>query len=160
MAILSAHGSGAVNRGPNPKPGSSNKGPWWAIIFDPLGSDSSFSVMQGTRQQATAAAQLAVNGQVLGPYQSQDQANAAGNALISKQNSKKPKNIQTWFEQATGGVLAAALEQGFIQILKDIWTVIQGPVMILAGALIIIATLAIYFKNDIGAVAGVAAMAA
>ena len=59
--------------------------------------------------------------------------------------------------QATGGVLASAIESGFTTLLQDVWNVIVGPLQIAIGVAIGIAVLAIYFKNDI---AGAVAMAA
>ena len=149
--VRSAHGPGAINQGRGAGPGAQ----WWAVIFNPLAGNSTFQVIKGTRQQAQSIVNLAVNGELLGPFQSQEQANAAGSAQISKENTGKPKGLSpvSWFQQATGGILAGALEQGFVQILKDIWQVIVGPLEVIAGVIIAIVVLAMYFKNDVGAVA-------
>jgi hypothetical protein len=161
----SAHGSGQ------------NK--WWVVFLQPSQTIhpapnpqglTNFQVVQAPNAQ-TASAQLTKQGQIVtsieGPFSTKADANKAAQGTVTANKkaaqaaeNKSFPNPVAWFQQATGGILAGALEQGFIYILKDVWRVIEGPVLILAGALIIIATLAIFFKNDIGAAASVAAMAA
>ena len=84
----------------------------------------------------------------------------AAQSSASSQNgplSGSVPNPFNWLTQATGGVLAAAIESGFGNLIKDLWDVILGPVEILLGALIIMWVFVIFFKDDL---IGLAAMAA
>jgi hypothetical protein len=164
--IRSAHGAGTKNTGT----------PWWVVFYEPIGTRSpgtalaKFMVVKAASKSA-AESQVQSQGaavlSTLGPFVTQSAAETA--ARKSHETNVKASggkdvtgfpNPVAWFQQATGGILAGALEQGFIQIIKDLWAVIEGPVEVIGGALIIIVTLAIYFKNDIASVAGMVAMAA
>jgi hypothetical protein len=59
-----------------------------------------------------------------------------------------------------GGDISSGIEGGFIAVLKDIWVVVGPFVEILAGALLAIFVLMVYFKNDTQQLAGAAVMAA
>jgi hypothetical protein len=74
----------------------------------------------------------------------------ASSAADKAASSLNPVN---WLTQATGGILAGALEQGFAAILKDLWSVIAPPLAIIAGGLLIIVAFAVFFKDDLGALA-------
>ena len=58
-----------------------------------------------------------------------------------------------------GGMLASGLEAGLVQFFSDLWQVILGPLEIVAGVAIVVITLAITFKDDIGTAVAVAGMA-
>lgn len=107
-----------------------------------------------------------------GPYQSQKQAEGKvpqGSHGTTKSHSGDPvinatkQNPLGWLG-GIGGDIASGIEGGVVAVLKDIWHVIQGPLLVLLGIGIALAVLTIYFKNDImalgGAAAGAAAMAA
>jgi hypothetical protein len=66
---------------------------------------------------------------------------------------------QNWLG-SIGGSLASGIEGGFVAILKDLWKVIEGPLLVVIGIAIAAIVLVVYFKNDIMAVAGSAAAAA
>ncbi len=56
--------------------------------------------------------------------------------------------LQGWLS-SLGGMIGSGIESGLVAFFKDLWAVIEGPLLILLGAAIAIAVLAIYFKNDI-----------
>lgn len=165
-------------RGPPPH-GTSSQVPWYVFSVE-SGLPRAPGFMAYVAVQTAQPRQWIRNrpgaGIAAGPFKSQGSANnwidqktglapgtnpTATNQLVQEGGGTgfHIPNPISWFEQATGGILAAALEQGFIQIIKDIWAVIVGPLEIIAGVLIAIMVLAIYFKNDIATVATLAAAA-
>lgn len=72
-------------------------------------------------------------------------------------------DITNWIS-SLGGMIASGLEGGVVTLLKDIWNVVSGPLLVIAGIVIAVVVLIVYFKNDItqagGAVAALGAMAA
>lgn len=159
--------------------GSSTASKWW-VVFTTLGQSihpapnpqglTSFRVVQAPNS-SVASSMVSRQGMVVtsieGPFDSKPDAERAASGTVSvnkrqakaagAQGGKSFPNPVAWFQQATGGILAGALEQGFIQILKDLWGVIVGPLEIIAGVLIAIFVLAIYFRNDIATIAMAAA---
>lgn len=161
MATLSAHGAGAQTQ----------TGGWW-ILSNSSGAKTKFAIVQS---QNTPKQTPSWPNAPIGPFSSQKAAQqvvatAQKEGGFGIQPSGKGSSTGTnlknaggsavsWFQEATGGILAAALEQGFIQIIKDLWAVVVGPLEVIAGAFIIIATLVIFFKEDIAQVATMVAMA-
>lgn len=171
---------GSPNRpGPGLTVGSAKAG-WYVVKSTALGGKgvpvTSFSVQW---LSATQGAQGIAAGTAVGPYPSQkaavnaqhDAQNAGSgwwNTLIhdldvarhdiasaadSTANALNPIN---WLTQATGGILAAALEKGFTAILGDLWNVIVAPLAIGAGVLLIVVAFAVFFKDDIASLARMA----
>jgi hypothetical protein len=71
-----------------------------------------------------------------------------------------PGNPLGWLT-GFGGDIASGLEGGIDAIISDIWNVIEGPLLVLLGLIILAAVLIIFFKNDMSAGLGSAlAMAA
>jgi hypothetical protein len=75
------------------------------------------------------------------------------------QNVKQIPEAAAGWLGSIGGMLASGIEAGLVTFFKDLWNVILGPLEILAGILLAVAVLAIYFKEDIGAAAMMAAAA-
>jgi hypothetical protein len=98
---------------------------------------------------------------VAGPFLSQD----AANAYVNKAEQGGSINLPSWLNPSSwlsdiGGKLASGIEGGVITILKDLWAVVEGPLLVLLGVFIGLWVLVIYFKNDIMKLAGTVAMAA
>jgi hypothetical protein len=64
-----------------------------------------------------------------------------------------PTSIGAW-ASGIGGDLASGIETGFVSVMKDLWSVIVGPLEMIAGILIILMTLGLAFKDDLLSVAG------
>jgi hypothetical protein len=95
---------------------------------------------------------------IAGPYLSRD----AAQAFVDKeeQGGTLPNlNPASWLSDI-GGKLASGIEGGVITILKDIWQVIEGPLLVILGIIIAMWVLVIYFKDDIMKLAPAIAMAA
>jgi hypothetical protein len=124
---------------------------WWAVGTTQGGSVSWTTVQSPSKPTAGAP---------VGPFSSQKAAqNWINNFGQGAQagNGLSQLNPLNWLS-SLGGDIASGLESGFINILKDIWSVIVGPLEVIAGALLAMAILTIYFKNDIGSVAGMIGM--
>jgi hypothetical protein len=65
---------------------------WYAVIYNPVAGNSSYKVIEG-ESQAEAAQNLAVNGQLLGPYGSQSAAASAAESKVTSENASKPKAV-------------------------------------------------------------------
>lgn len=141
--------------GPDPHAaGSSRRSSWWVVINRPSGR---LSNLTGPTLSVTMATAKPANA-VAGPYLSKD----AAQAFVDKeeQGGSLPNlNPASWLSSIGGG-LASGIEGGVITVLKDIWQVIEGPLLVLLGALIGLWVLVIYFKDDIIKIAGMAAKAA
>jgi hypothetical protein len=169
---------------PGPSPGTAKAG-WYVVTTTTAAIPTGRGTVPGTRtfsvqwlSSAEGAKGIAA-GTAVGPYPSQKAAvsaqhdaqnagsgwwhtlihdldvarHAASSAADRVAHDTNPVN---WLTSATGGILAGALEKGFVQILKDLWNVIGPPLAILAGGLLIIVAFAVFFKDDIAALAGVA----
>jgi hypothetical protein len=134
---------------PNFRPSMSMQ--WWAV-----GSTQGGSVSWKTVQSPSKP----TVGAPVGPFASQKAAQnwinnfGQGAQVGSGLGDLNPLN---WLS-SLGGTIASGLESGFVNILKDLWTVIVGPLEVIAGVLIGVAVLTIYFKNDIASVAGLVGM--
>jgi hypothetical protein len=59
-----------------------------------------------------------------------------------------PSAVESWFA-GVGGQIASALEAGFIATLKDVFSVVIGPLEIAVGAVLILFALIFAFKDDL-----------
>ena len=114
-----------------------------------------------------------VIGSVDGPYPTRNAASTAANTKEKKlqsgtlnlpgggvlHNVINALNPANWLS-GLGGMIGSGIESGFVNFFKDLWNVIVGPVEVVVGILIALFVLAIYFKDDLTAVAGIAKMAA
>lgn len=57
-------------------------------------------------------------------------------------------DIAGWLKSAAGDI-ASGLEAGFVALFKDLWNVIEGPLEILAGAVLILFAIVVAFKDDL-----------
>ena len=69
------------------------------------------------------------------------------------------KAVADWFS-SMGGNIASGIDAGFTSLFGDLWHYVEGPVYIALGILITFWVIMIYFRNDINAAVGKAAMAA
>jgi hypothetical protein len=115
----------------------------------------SYSVTMATMKPKNAIA---------GPFLSRD----AAQGFIDKTQQGGTINLPdlnplSWLS-SLGGDIGSGIEGGIIQVIKDLWTVVIGPLEVLLGVLIGMWVLVIYFRHDImnvtRMVAGVAAAAA
>jgi hypothetical protein len=85
-----------------------------------------------------------ITGQVQGNTDNNSVSNvfAGGSSLISG-----------WLS-GIGGDIASGLEGGAVAFFRDLWTVIVGPLEIIAGIAILIFFMSIYFRGDISGLMG------
>lgn len=70
-------------------------------------------------------------------------------------------DVSSWLKSAAGQI-GSGIESGFIAAIRDVWTVIAGPLEVIAGALLIIIVLVFMFRDDLmqaGSMFGFAAAA-
>lgn len=147
--------------GPDPHAaGSTAASQWWVTQTMAIGRASNlvpptYSVVMATTKPRNAIA---------GPFLSKD----AAQGFIDKTQQGGTINLPdlnplSWLS-SLGGDIGSGIEGGLIQVIKDLWAVIIGPLEVLLGVLIGMWVLVIYFRHDImnltRAVAGVAAAAA
>jgi hypothetical protein len=151
---------------------------WWILSNSKGGSQTKFTVVQsatapkpsgtwpnapiGPFQTRAEALQVISTAQKEGGFGlSKGSATGAGlQAGAASLSWLNPLSAAQNFFSSIGGMIAAGFEKGFIQIIKDIWNVILGPLEVLLGLWIAIVVLAIYFKNDIAGLASTIALAA
>lgn len=145
---------------------------WWVLRIPPTGAvsrdggvDTYVSVQASSRAAAQRNAADKGGSVAAGPFDSQKKANGyiSGHNLATspfKGTSGSFPNINpvAWLTENTGGILAGAIEAGFVQIVKDIWAVIVGPLLVIAGLIIAFVVLLIFFKDDIAELGSLAAM--
>lgn len=155
-------------------PGTMIDADWWVFRLPPAGGTASkdsgagwtYSSMQADNRAIAERAATDRGGTVVaGPFGTQEKANG----YITQRNLPRPFSGTTapnilgdinpvqWLTQKTGGVLAGALEAGFVAVVKDIWNVIVGPALIFLGVAIAVVVLVIFFKDDIAEGAALAA---
>jgi len=141
--------------GPDPHAaGSTRRSSWWVVMNSPTGRLSNLTPPTLSVTMTTAKPHNAV----AGPFLSKD----AAQSFVDKeeQGGSLPNlNPANWLSSIGGG-LASGIEGGVVTVLKDIWQVIEGPLLVLLGIIIGMWVLVIYFKNDIIQIAGMAAKAA
>ena len=134
---------------------------WWvATIQAPRTGRKLLEYVEGTRQQVeNSDAGVTI---VAGPYPTQDAAmkhNPQGKFGTTKSHvgpivvnaTPGPRidlNPLSWIS-GLGGSIASGIEGGVVALIKDIWHVIEGPLLVIAGIAIALAVLVVYFKNDI-----------
>jgi hypothetical protein len=161
-----------------PPQGTSTSSPWWVVYTFLAGSahtnpTSSSQILQAP-SSSVAKANVTKQGLlvtlVTGPYKSKAAATSAeasqpGNTVpggkpVSGTPDLNPLSGLNGWLQSLGGMIASGLEQGLVSFLGDLWTVIAGPLEVIAGVIIGLFVLLVYFKNDIGSIAGTVAMLA
>jgi hypothetical protein len=93
-----------------------------------------------------------------GPYNTQSAAMAAfpqGSHGTTKSSTGPPvvnvKPLSYNWLTGIGGDIASGIEGGVVQLLKDVWTVIEGPLLVIVGAVVFLFVIVSYFKSDIAA---------
>lgn len=126
---------------------SISSGQWWVIQV------KGQSVVQ---QSPTKPA-----GYQAGPFTTQKAADAWLSNNITQNAGTLPSflNPSSWLA-GLGGDLASGIEAGFVAFFRDWWTVISGPLEVIAGLLVMGFVLVTYFKNDIASTALLAGMLA
>lgn len=140
---------------------------WWVIIKLPGGAQKdqtpSYSVVSSQTRPGRQAGSVAA-----GPFMSKNAADSwitastqggtiPGGGVI--QDIGHALNPSTWLSSIGGGI-ASGIESGFVNFFKDVWDVVIGPVEVVVGAIIILFTLILYFRNDVMALISLAARAA
>lgn len=144
--------------GPNPHAaGSTSQSNWWVVMITQSGRAG--SLVPPTLKVTMATTKPP--GAVAGPFLSQD----AANAYVNKADQGGGISLPSWLNPSSwlsdiGGKLASGIEGGVISIFKDLWAVIEGPLLVLLGTLIGIWVLVIYFRDDIIKMTGMIARAA
>jgi|SRR6516164_4231240 hypothetical protein len=143
--------------GPNPQAaGDTSKSQWWVVQTPMTGRGAGLLPPQLSVTMATSRPRNAV----AGPYLSK----TAAEQFITNAEQGGSISLPSWLNPASwlsdiGGKLASGIEAGFLQIVKDLWGVIVGPLEVLLGVVIAMYVLGIYFKNDIMKLAGTMASA-
>jgi len=143
--------------GPDPHAaGSTAASKWWVTQTMAIGRASNlvppaYSVVMATAKPRNAIA---------GPFLSRD----AAQGFIDKTQQGGTINLPdlnplSWLS-SLGGDIGSGIEGGIIQVIKDLWAVVIGPLEVFLGIVIGMWVLVIYFRNDIMNIARVAAMAA
>lgn len=169
MAAITTQGGGTI--------------PWWVVYYQTTtgrvsapnpGGKIHFDIVRAvTKNNAAQKVGDSLGVSVTstgGPYNSKKLADDAAAASARKSAKaahaaeNQPGGNFGWLT-GLGGDLASGIEGGVVAILKDLWSVIEGPLLIIAGLAIAFAVLIAYFKNDImqgaaalGSVASVAAV--
>jgi hypothetical protein len=157
----------------------------WYVVWYLTGAGSrftppteSYALIQAPTSQVaqTKVAQLkgqnAIVQSATGPYSTRNEAVAAAKNQLTKyhkaaQGGTLPNilgdlNPLHWLS-SIGGAIASGIEGGVIQVVKDLWDIVIGPLEIILGAIIAMFVLTIYFKDDLfaaGRMIGMAAIAA
>lgn len=116
---------------------------WWLIGYLPIGGPAKYVPFQGTRAQAQAQANLAVNGTLNGPYTSKPDAQAAIKGLpasLQQTPTGAEQAVGQAAKKATGGLLKGLEAIGdFFQRLTQANTwirageVVVGLILLAAG---------------------------
>lgn len=119
-----------------------NKYPQWGVGGGTPGSSTGWKAVEVKNQGQKLAE--AKKGYLVW-FSSKDAADAYISSESSAYSSGEPGN---WIN-SIGGELASAIEGGIVAILKDLWAVVEGPLLIIAGIAIVFAVVIAFFKNDI-----------
>lgn len=150
--------------GVNPNPPSVSQR-WWVINKPTQGGGRGVPFTQYFAVIATSKPGNAV----AGPFTSKNAANAwitsantAGNSpgsAVGGAANVVGNAVGGWLS-SLGGMIASGIEGAFIAIFKDLWLVIEGPILVIAGALLALMMIGWYFKNDIAQLVSLVGMAA
>jgi hypothetical protein len=144
--------------GPDPHAaGSTSRSQWWVIQQRQTGRASNLLPPTLLVMMSTSKPQ----GAVAGPYLSK----SAAQAFIDNIEQGGSVSLPSWLNPASwlsdiGGKLASGIEAGFLQVVKDLWGIVVGPLEVLLGVIIGVFVLTMYFRQDIIKLASLAAMAA
>lgn len=160
MAIASAHGTGALQARTR---STKAQTPWWVTAIATQAAPSTAVPFYIQAPNAKAATGIIGGPPLAGPFATKHEAEAwvkrhasdfgPGKTNVAPPSAPGAADLPKgggWLG-SIGGMIASGIEQGFVSVLKDLWAVIEGPVLILAGVLIAVIALGIYFKNDISA---------
>lgn len=126
--------------------GSTRHSSWW-IVQNPSGGRGGPPTLSIT--QATSRPQNAV----AGPFTSQA---AAQKALQARENPNtfpsipNPVNIVTGWFSSIGADIGSGIEAGIVNVLKDLWNVVLGPVLVGLGLVILAFAIFFYFGGSMG----------
>lgn len=179
MATLSAQGAGAKQA--QARASKSQPDAWWVMGYSVglfSGTQTAFQVfgpVTASQAQADVARYARVGNipqnqvSLSGPFATRADAQAAvtsGRGLTQPTGQAHAVSDlptvggpSSWLA-SIGGALASGLEAGFVQLLKDLWNVVEGPVLIIIGVVVAVVALSIYFRAEIASVASTVTMAA
>jgi hypothetical protein len=156
--------------------GSAASQKWWVVYTTvsqsihpaPTQGNTAFQIVQAVNK-SVASANVSRQGlivtKVQGPFDTKHDAGQAAAGVSTANKKAVPKGSQldlnplNWLSSA-GGLIGSGIEAGFVDLLKDIWNVILGPIQVLAGILVLTFTLIYLFKNDIAQAGMLVALAA
>lgn len=141
--------------------------PWWVVYYQSVtgrvsapnpGGKVSFDIVRADTKDDAAQKvgdSLGVSvTKTTGPYDLKSDASSAA-AKVVRQSAAAARNAENqpggnfgWLT-GIGGSIASGIEGGVIAILKDLWAVIEGPVLVLVGVVIAVVVLVVFFKNDL-----------
>jgi len=134
---------------------------WWVVTVPVVRTGRKLlEYVEGTHQQAQNVDPGATV--VAGPYPSKDAAekrnpqgthgsakSSSGPIVVNATPGKRlDLNPLSWIT-GLGGDIASGIEGGVVALLKDLWTVIEGPMLVLIGVVIAVVVLIVFFKNDL-----------
>lgn len=140
--------------GPNSQGATQGQsGRWWVLDIHSRGFSGLKAIMSASKPPVNPQSNVAA-----GPFLSQT---AAQNWIKQNQTTASSLGLDptSWLSDI-GGKLASGIESGVVQVLKDLWNVIVGPLEVFAGIAIAIFVFIIYFKDDIMKLAPMIMMAA
>lgn len=119
------------------------------------GSDYYVNIFTGTIQAQSnpvLAAGLTVSGWE-GPYTWAEAKAKASEGIAGRATPANPLTaVNSWLNQL-GGQIGSGIDAALVAFLKDLWTVILGPLEIIAGAALAVLILVYVFKDDLASVA-------
>lgn len=158
---------------------SSGSVPWW-IVYEqgPIrgpnpGGKTFYAIFRAATSEDAKQKDINKGGtpeSVDGPYDTQADAQKAADGVVQKNKKAahkaenksfpSPPNPFSWLSSETGGIMASAIESGTDNIFRDLWRAIAPWVILPAGVALIILGFVLFFRNQIGELAGVAAQVA
>lgn len=141
--------------------------PWWVVYYQTLpgrvnapnpGGRTQFEIVRANTKDDAAQKvgdSLGVSvTKTTGPYDARHLAQSAAdtvrqrNAAAAHSAENQPGGNFGWLTGLGGGI-ASGIEGGVVAVLKDLWRVVEGPLLVIAGIIVALIVLSVYFKNDI-----------
>lgn len=117
----------------------------YATAKDAIAHPNSVSIFQAPVLNAIIAEAHAEQSQQAGPGQP-NASNLGGAVFAGAQNDIKS------FLGSLGGSIGSGLESGIVALLRDLWSVIMGPLEMIGGVLLAILILLWAFREDLGSI--------
>lgn len=139
---------------------------WWVVFYNQAesrgisnpGGKIHFDIVRANTKGAAATKvgdSLGVSvTKTTGPYDARNlaekaAANAARKSAAAAHNAENQPGGNFGWITGIGGDIASGIEGGVVAILKDLWNVIEGPLLIIVGVIVAVVVLIVFFKNDL-----------